>query len=65
MSQEPRRVVVCGAAGRDFHNFNIAYHCGTPINLKGNGADQDGQLTITKVTELNSLFGKKPGSAGG
>ncbi len=22
---EPRRVVICGAAGRDFHNFNVVY----------------------------------------
>lgn len=25
MSQERRRVVICGAAGRDFHNFNVAF----------------------------------------
>ncbi|MFT5326462.1 MAG: hypothetical protein ACI8P0_004337 [Planctomycetaceae bacterium] len=50
---------------RDFHNFNIAYHCGTPITISGTGSEQGGRLTITKVQELNSLFGAKPGSANG
>lgn len=50
---------------RDFHDFNLAYHCGTPITLTGNGADKGGQLVITKVTKLESLFGKKPGTQRG
>jgi hypothetical protein len=50
---------------RDFHNFNIAYHCGTPITISGTGSEQSGQLKITKVKELISLFGTKPGSADG
>lgn len=50
---------------RDFHDFNLAYHCGTPIRLKGTGTDKGGQLTITKVSELHSLFGKKPGTQNG
>jgi len=49
----------------DFHNFNLAYHCGTPIKLTGTGTDQSGQLKITKVKELTSLFGAKPGTARG
>ena len=50
---------------RDFHDFNLAYHCGTAIELTGDGADRGGQLVITKVKELKSLFGKKPGSKNG
>lgn len=50
---------------RDFHDFNLAYHCGTPITLSGNGVDRGGQFVITKVTDLKSLFGKKPGTQRG
>ena len=50
---------------KDFHNFNLAYHCGTPITISGTGSEQGGQLTITKVKEVVSLFGSKPGSANG
>ena len=50
----------------DFHGFNLAYHVGTPITLTGNSSERNGQLVITKVTELRSLFGKsKPGKANG
>ena len=49
----------------DFHKFNLAYHCGTGITLTGNGSNKGGQLVISKVTDLKSIFGKKPGSAGG
>lgn len=52
-------------AFRDFHDFNLAYHCGTPIKLTGNGSERGGQLLITKVTNLKSLFGKKPGTQNG
>jgi len=50
---------------RDFHRFNLAYHCGTPIRLTGTGGQQDGMLRITKVTDLKSLFGKQPGTQNG
>ena len=50
---------------KDFHNFNIAYHCGTPITISGTGNEQGDRLTITKVKELKSVFGAKPGSAAG
>ncbi len=52
-------------AFRDFHDFNLAYHCGTAIKLTGAGVDRGGQLVITKVTELKSLFGRKPGTQNG
>lgn len=50
---------------RDFHDFNLAYHCGTPIKMSGEGTERDGQLVITKIKELNSLFGQKPGTQNG
>ena len=50
---------------RDFHNFNLAYHCGTPIKLTGTGTESGGQLLITKIKDLQSLFGKKPGTQNG
>lgn len=53
-------------AFRDFHDFNLAYHCGTAIQLKGTGTDSGSKnYLISKVTDLRSLFGKKPGSANG
>lgn len=51
---------------RDFHKFNLAYHVGTPIVLSGNRSERKGQLVLTKVTDLKSLFGNsKPGGAKG
>ena len=51
---------------RDFHEFNLAYHVGTPIVLTGNGSTASSQLLITKVTDLKSLFGNsKPGTQNG
>ena len=50
---------------RDFHDFNLAYHCGTPITLSGTCSDRSGQLVITKVKKLTSVFGNAPGSANG
>ncbi|MGI9242159.1 MAG: DUF1552 domain-containing protein [Verrucomicrobiales bacterium] len=51
---------------RDFHRFNLAYHVGTPITLSGNSSERSGQLVLTKVTELRSLFGNsQPGKANG
>lgn len=50
---------------RDFHDFNLAYHCGTPIELTGEGTERKGQLVITKIKDLRSLFGKKPGTQNG
>ncbi|MGK0188817.1 MAG: hypothetical protein ACI9R3_004631 [Verrucomicrobiales bacterium] len=53
-------------AFRDFHRHNLAYHVGTPIILSGNSSERDGQLVLTKVTNLRSLFGNsKPGEANG
>ena len=50
---------------RDFHDFNLAYHCGTGITLTGKGKDQNGQIVIEKVTDLKSVHGKIPGDAKG
>jgi len=50
---------------RDFHHFNLAYHCGTPVILSGTGSTAGDQLRITKVASLKSLFGKKPGTQNG
>ena len=44
---------------RDFHTFNLPYYCGEAIKLTGTGSNKNGQLTITKVTELVALNGKK------
>jgi len=53
-------------AFRDFHDFNLPYHVGTPITLTGNSSGEGNQLLITKITELKSLFGKsKPGTRNG
>jgi hypothetical protein len=49
----------------DFHHFNLAYHCGTPITLTGTGTDKGGQNCITKIKQLKSLFGKPPGTQNG
>jgi len=50
---------------RDFHHFNLAYHCGTPITLSGKAEDRDGRTTITKIKSLQSLHGKMPDSLNG
>ena len=50
---------------KDFHNFNLAYHCGTGITLTGTGRTEGKQHIITKVTELKSIFGKRPGTQNG
>ncbi len=50
---------------RDFHDFNLAYHCGTPITLRGEGSQQGGRFKITKVKDLKSVFGKLPGTQRG
>ena len=52
-------------AFRDFHNFNLAYHCGTPIQLVGTGTKQGNRFLITKISKLTPLLGEKPGSAAG
>ena len=33
MTPSPRRIVICGAAGRDFHNFNVAYRHRADIHV--------------------------------
>lgn len=50
---------------RDFHQFNLAYHCGTAITVTGTGESSDGQTVITKVTDLKSVHGKLPGTQNG
>lgn len=60
--QPPVRVEV---EFRDFHNFNLAYHCGTGITLTGTGSVTGDRQTITKVTALKSIYGKKPGTQNG
>ena len=50
---------------RDFHQFNLAYHCGTGITLTGIGKTLGDQKIITKVTELKSIYGKQPGTQNG
>jgi hypothetical protein len=52
-------------AFRDFHDFNLAYHCGTAVKITGTVTEKNGQSVITKVQKLDSLFGKKPGTANG
>lgn len=43
---------------KDFHEYNLAYHVGTPIRLTGTGSYQANQEVITKITDLVSVFGK-------
>ncbi|MDA7640272.1 DUF1552 domain-containing protein [Opitutaceae bacterium] len=51
---------------RDFHDFNLAYHVGTPITLTGDGSENGNQLLITKIKDIKSLFGNsKPGTQKG
>lgn len=50
---------------KDFHHFNLAYHCGTPIRLTGTGQVSADRYVITKLSELKSLFGQKPGTQNG
>ena len=50
---------------RDFHDFNLAYHCGTAVKITGTVTEKNGQSVITKVQQLDSLSGKKPGSSKG
>ena len=50
---------------RDFHDFNLAYHCGTAVMITGIAQQQGQQWVIKKVTDLKSVFGKQPGSQKG
>lgn len=51
---------------KDFHSFNVAYHVGTPILMTGNSSQKDGQIILSKITGIKSLFGKNdPGGAPG
>lgn len=51
---------------RDFHQFNIAYHCGTAVCLSGEATELGAKkYVINKVIALRSLFGTEPGSAPG
>lgn len=47
----------------DFHRFNVAYHCGTPVTLVGTGPVD--HMKVTKIESLESVFGHKPGDAPG
>lgn len=38
---------------------------GRRYRLTGKGTETSGQLLITKITDLHSLFGKKPGTQNG
>ena len=49
----------------DFHNHNVAYHCGSAITVSGTGVNEGGQIVIKKIKELRSVHGKLPGSAPG
>ena len=62
---EGRSPVRMEIAFGDFHRFNVAYHCGTAITVSGTSSEREGQLVIKKITELTSLYGKKPGDAPG
>ncbi len=62
---EGRKPVRVEVAFRDFHDFNLAYHCGTGVTMSGIGERQGQQFVIKKVTELRSIFGKKPGTQNG
>lgn len=50
---------------RDFHQFNIAYHCGTAIHVTGSGTEDAGNIVIRDITKLRSVAGQEPGSAPG
>jgi hypothetical protein len=50
---------------RDFHEFNVAYYCGLPVTLEGEGSDASGTLLITKIRSLQSVFGEKAFDAPG
>lgn len=50
---------------RDFHDFNLPYHNGTPVQITGEGQNQNGQWVMSKINSLKSVFGKKPGQQGG
>jgi hypothetical protein len=50
---------------RDFHRFNVAYYCGLPVKLVGDGSDSAGTLLITKIRSLESVFGEKAHDAPG
>lgn len=49
----------------DFHHFNVAYYCGLAVKLRGDGQDSTGQIRITKIRQLESVFGEKASDAPG
>ncbi len=49
----------------DFHEFNVAYYCGLPITIEGEGSNAIGVLSITKIRGLRSVFGEKANDAPG
>ena len=50
---------------KDFHRFNVAYHCGTAVTVTGTGTEEAGRVVIRDITELKSVSGQAPGSAPG
>ena len=50
---------------RDFHEFNVAYYCGLPVTLVGDGSTSSGRPLITKIRSLQSVFGEKAYDAPG
>jgi hypothetical protein len=49
----------------DFHEFNVAYYCGLPIKIEGDGKETNGELKMTKIRSLQSVFGEKASDAPG
>lgn len=60
-----RKPVKIDVPFKDFHEFNLAYHCGTGITVRGTGSVTDDVCTINRIVDLNSVFGNAPGSARG
>lgn len=49
----------------DFHEFNVAYYCGLPVIIEGQGSQANDQPLITKIKTLHSVFGEKAFDAPG
>ncbi len=50
---------------KDFHEFNVAYYCGLPVILEGEGSDSSGRFLITKIRSLKSVYGERASGAPG
>lgn len=60
---EGKPSVLLEVSFKDFHSFNVAYHCGTPVTLVGTGSGE--KMKVTKIKSLDSLFGYEPKGARG